>query len=448
MDALSSENPAKIGSMPSGFDEHPQRVALTNELHARPFQPATAPGRVMHFAFKQATNAAERDLGLDRDHLVRLLDHFGAAHPAPGAKQHSVELGRFRLKWESHTEFVTYTLFEEGPARTLFSGELAKHFSQEWVAVAPGRMVAAVQCELVDDRESGAEAPLPDVLLRHFDPQSVAAAQILDGKAISLGDFRIHEQGYTRFAIVQRGDLGARRLGRAVQRLLEIEVYRSMAMLALPIARDVARRLNEIERQLAELTSEVSSQTRSLSDADALQELMRLSAEIESMAAASAFRFDAAQAYQSIVTERLEALRERTTDGRQHFAEFMERRFAPAMRTVHAAKSRLAALSLRAARTAELLRTRVNVSLEVQNKSLLESMDKRAALHLRLQETVEGLSVVAISYYAVSLGSYLLAPLAGAIGVEKNTILALVAIPIIGAVWWFTRQIRKRASRS
>lgn len=434
--------------MPSGFDEHPQRIALTNELHARPFQAATVPGRVIHFAFKQPKNAAERDLTLDRAHLVAFLDQFGAAHPAPGAKQHSVELGRFRLKWESHTEFVTYTLIGEGPVKTLFSGELTNHFSEEWVATAPGRMVAAVQCELIDDRESSAEAPLPEALIRHFDPQSVAAALILDGNAVSLGDFRIHEQGYTRFAIVQRGDLGSRRLGRAVQRLLEIEVYRSMAMLALPIARDVARRLNEVERKLAELTSEVSSQTRNLTDADALQELMRLSAEIESMAAASAFRFDAAQAYQTIVTERLDALSERTTDGRQHFAEFMERRFSPAMRTVHAAKNRLAALSVRAARTAELLRTRVNVSLEEQNKSLLESMDKRAALHLRLQETVEGLSVVAISYYAVSLCSYLLAPVASIIGLEESMMLAVVAIPIIATVWWFARQIRKRASKT
>ena len=339
-------------------------------------------------------------------------------------------------------------MIEEGPTDSLFSGELAKHISMDWMAAAPGRLVAAVQCELIDDRDNNTSAVLPETLVRNFDAQSMAAAQILDGNAISLGDFRIHEQGYTRFAIVQRGELGARRLGRAVQRLLEVEVYRAMAMLALPIARDVARRLNEVERQLAELTSEVSSETRKLTDADALQELMRLSAEIESMAAASAFRFDAAQAYQSIVTERLGALRERTADGRQHFAEFMERRFAPAMRTVHAAKSRLAALSVRAARTAELLRTRVNVSLEEQNKSLLESMDKRAALHLRLQETVEGLSVVAISYYAVSLCSYLLAPIAEGIGFDKPALLALVAIPIIAAVWWFTRQIRKRASRS
>lgn len=438
----------QVASVHSGFDEHPQRVALINELHARPFQPATAPGRVMHFAFKQPKNAAERDLSLDRDHLLALLDFFGAAHPAPGAKQHSVELGRFRLKWESHTEFVTYTLIEEGPTEALFSGELAKHISMDWMAAAPGHLVAAVQCELIDDRNNAVDAPLPETLMRHFDPQSVAASQILDGNAITLGDFRVHEQGYTRFAVVQRGSLGSRRLGRAVQRLVEIEVYRAMAMLALPIARDVARRLNEVERQLAELTSDVSRETRDLADADALQELMRLSAEIESMAAASAFRFDAAQAYQSIVSERLDALRERTTDGRQHFAEFMERRFAPAMRTAHAAKNRLAALSVRAARTAELLRTRVNVSLEEQNKSLLESMDKRAALHLRLQETVEGLSVVAISYYAVSLSSYLLAPIAKSFGLDKSAMLALVAVPIIGGVWWFTRQIRKRASRA
>ena len=45
-----------------GADDHPQRYALTNELHARPFQPVTVPGRVVHLALKRSENgASERD---------------------------------------------------------------------------------------------------------------------------------------------------------------------------------------------------------------------------------------------------------------------------------------------------------------------------------------------------------------------------------------------------
>ncbi|MEM7211601.1 MAG: DUF3422 domain-containing protein [Pseudomonadota bacterium] len=433
--------------MQSQFEDHHQRIALTNELHARPFQSVTAPGRFLHLAFKLSKNAAERDHAADRDHLIALLDYFGANHPQPGAGQFSTDLGRFRLKWESHTEFVSYTLIEEGQVDTLFAGELLKHLSQDWLQSAPGKVVAAIQCELIElDTPSEAELKFPETILRQFDQQSVAAGYILDGAAIAVGDFRIHEQGLTRFAVAKLDQTGPRRLGRAVQRLLEIEVYRSMAMLALPIARDVSKRLNQVERELAELVSIASDDTRAQSDAVSLNQLISLSAEIESMAAASAFRFNAARAYERIVDERIRSLQEQPVGGRQQFGEFMARRFDPAMRTIGAARERLDALSHRAARTSELLRTRVNISVEEQNKSLLESMNQRAALQLRLQETVEGLSVVAISYYAVSLCGYLLTPLSDGLGLDRNALLALVTAPVVLVVWWFTRQIRRRAS--
>ena len=97
--------------------------------------------------------------------------------------------------------------------------------------------------------------------------------------------------------------------------------------------------------------------------------------------------------------------------GRQTFAEFMTRRFDPAMRTCRSAEERLADLSARAERAANLLRTRVDVANQAQNVEVLRAMDRRAALQLRLQETVEGLSVVAISYYAVNLAEHVFAPL-------------------------------------
>jgi uncharacterized membrane-anchored protein len=139
-------------------------------------------------------------------------------------------------------------------------------------------------------------------------------------------------------------------------------------------------------------------------------------------------------------------LREERLAGRQLFSEFMVRRFDPAMRTCHATERRLAELATRASRIAELLRTRVNVAVEAQNQELLESMDRRAALQLRLQETVEGLSVVAISYYAVSLAAYLLAPLAKGAGLDKSVLTAAAVIPVVGLVWWLVRRMRKRIS--
>ena len=137
-------------------------------------------------------------------------------------------------------------------------------------------------------------------------------------------------------------------------------------------------------------------------------------------------------------------LREERFTGRQTFGEFMMRRYDPAMRTVKASERRLSAMADRAMRAGNLLRTRVDVERSAQNQSLLESMNARADLQLRLQKTVEGLSVVAISYYAVSLAGYLMSPLASPLSISANSLKATVTLPVVLLVWWAIRRIRKR----
>jgi uncharacterized membrane-anchored protein len=427
------------------LDNHPRRFQLTNELHARPFAPAEAPGRVVMVAFKEPVNAAERDPEADRAHLLDLLDRHGAAHPPPGTNHFDADLGRFRVKWERHTEFVSYTLSESGESESLFAADLAEQFPPEWLAAAPGKVVAALEIEILRAESLEASIALLDGPLgREFSRESMVASRVLDGSGLAIGDFRIHEGGFSRFALIVHGAVGQRRIGRAVQRLIEIENYRILAMLALPIARDAARRLNEIDRELTGLIRLVASPDNAAPEQAILEQLTALSAEIEAMSASTAFRFGAARAYETIVHQRIAGLREERLLGRQLFAEFMQRRFDPAMRTVESTATRLSDLATRASRIADLLRTRVDVALEAHNQKLLASMDARADLQLRLQETVEGLSVVAISYYAVSLMGYVLAPLGKVVGLDKTVLMALAALPVILAVAWMVRRVRKR----
>lgn len=425
--------------------EHPLRYALTNELHARPFTELDAPGRALHIAIMPPENAAERDRTADLAHLTALLDRYGGAHPAPEANHHSADFGAFRLKWERHTEFVSYTLYEQGPATSLFAASLARHFPEDWLAAAPGVVIAANQVEVL--RAASYEEALrihSEVLLPHFFGESLASARVLDDNAIACGDFRIHADGFARFAVVVHGPIGPRRTGRIVQRLVEIETYSTLALLALPVARALAPEMNRIERQLTRLAEQVAEDRGVSPDAQLLGELTTLSAEIEARAAATAFRFAAATAYEAIVGERIAMLREERISGRQLFSEFMVRRFDPAMRTCHAAERRLADLAARASRIAELLLARVNVAVEAQNQQLLASMDRRAALQLRLQEMVEGFSVVAISYYAVNLLGYLLGPLAHRAGVGHSLLIAMAVPPVLIGVAFAVRRMRRR----
>jgi uncharacterized membrane-anchored protein len=244
-----------------------------------------------------------------------------------------------------------------------------------------------------------------------------------------------------RFVVFVKPGTGARRVGRIVQRLCEIETYRAMSMLGLIQARELTAKLNVLDPRLSALVTGLDADER---PAEApLHELLAIASELESLAVQSSFRFGATNAYEAIVTQRIAALREERVEGRQSFGEFMMRRYDPAMRTVKSTEVRLRSMAERAQRAAELLRTRVDVERSAQNQELLASMDRRADLALRLQHTVEGLSVVAISYYAVSLAAYIAAPLVEVWGIEKPVAMALLTPLVILGVWLAIRRIKE-----
>ena len=264
-----------------------------------------------------------------------------------------------------------------------------------------------------------------------FEGQPVSGSEIADGAARVFTDFRLHD-GCTRFVLVDRA-LTERQAGRVLQRLFEIEAYRIMALLALPIARRQSARIVQIESALATLTDHIARAVDGLADQDEqlLHELTRLAAEVESGLAASQFRFGACRAYFELVTRRIEELRESRLPGVQTLEEFMARRFTPAVATCNTVSQRLHDLSERVSQASNLLSTRVDITRERQNQALLASMDKRARLQLRLQQTVEGLSVAAICYYVAGLVGYGAKALKAA-GVPLNPDLIVgLTIPVV-----------------
>ncbi|MCB2110296.1 MAG: DUF3422 domain-containing protein [Defluviimonas sp.] len=421
------------------IDNHPQRYALVNELHARPFPSLEAPCHAVYYAVKEPSDAHNRDRAADRAHLLALLERNGAAHPPAGATHHAARIGRYDLKWESHTEFVTYSAFGRGVGARPFDPAEAQVFPADWMAKAPGKVVAAILL-----RVEPLTADLDHVRRSVADwmvPESLACSWVLDESAIIAGDFQIDPAGMMRFAVFARPGIGHRRIGRIVQRLCEIETYRAMSMLGLGRARDLGGRLSALDPQLSELVATISAPDGD--GEETLHRLLNISAELETLAVAHSFRFGATGAYEAIVNQRVSILRETRFDGRQTFGEFMMRRYDPAMRTVKSAERRLEQMAERAERAGELLRTRVDVERSAQNQKLLESMDRRADLQLRLQHTVEGLSVVAISYYAVSLATYLLLPFAEALHLPKSALTAGLVPLVALAVWFMIRRIRR-----
>lgn len=301
----------------------------------------------------------------------------------------------------------------------------------------PGELIVAVRVAVRAGRRKAGPAGLGD-----FDPQSMCVSQTNSGGARVATDIKPDTAGFVRF-LVEAGDLPPGVSGALVQRLLEIETYRCLALLGLPLAHKVSSKVRAIEQSLAAVTAKMQA-ARGLEDNRALLEtLAALATEVEALSAETSYRFSASRAYSQIVAGRLEALEETAYDQAPAIGSFLSRRMAPAMRTCESIERRIEDLSDKLSRAATLLRARVDVELESQNRNLLATMNRRARQQLRLQHTVEGLSVAAVSYYVVGLVSYVIKGAKGT-GMDLPTqTLTAMAVPVVVALVWLTvRRIR------
>lgn len=425
-------------SLPSS---HPQRFELANEVHARPPEALRAPTKLTFLACM--TNKTQQQA--EWQTINDLARHYGVKGPEPGGNHFSTDFGPFRLKWERHTEFSRYKIIAAKDGDEPFSTPALAAAPEDWIASLPGALMMAAHVVV---RPAGATILEHEkIAAAYFDSNPLVGALLSGGAAAGFTDFRIHDDGFSRFLIEDR-DTTPRQAGRLVQRLLEIDTYRIMAMLALPVAQKLAPSLDAGEKELAGITQALLS-VQDQDEPKLLDRLTRLQAEIEGNDAETQYRFSAASAYYDLVHRRIIDLREERIQGLQTFQEFIERRLAPAMNTCDAVRVRQENLSQHVARATQLLSTRVNIANERQNQGILNSMNKRAQLQVRLQETVEGLSIAAITYYIVGLVSYLVKG-AKSTGLSMNgDLITALSIPIvIIAVAFGVRKVRKMVTQS
>jgi len=434
-----------------GALNHTLRVPLAAELHSRPFLRLDAPEAITHLAVYHGVESGPPQAHSQHVLLGALCEHFGVAPPRPGANHFFHDFGSFCLKWECHTEFATYTVTTRLPEsiapQEAFAHMPLAYLPESWLAQLAGRLMAAAHVALVKGEADASSLP------RVFERSLLARSSVMQGAEL-WSDFAIQADGFSRFVI---RDLGMRELqaGRLVQRVLEIETYRMMALLGLPAARAVGRELDRVEAELAELadamvaTDMAQPGEGSGDEQRLLEQITRLAARMEKLSLANGYRFSASRAYFRIVQARIEELREVRIEGTPTVEEFMERRLEPAMHTCEATSARQEALGRRIADTNDLLRTRVGIVQEMQNRRILESLNARAAQQLRLQLAVEGLSVAAISYYLVGLLGYA-GKAAKAAGLPINPDLALgILVPLVaGAVWLAQRRVHHRIGKS
>ena len=421
-----------------------QRSLLHNEVHARPSARIRLPALVIYVAVLNEGISREQECA----HLRRLPGQQELALERLQGNFLRLRFEGYTVKWERHTEFTRYSIVQPLPAHAQLGASDPELLSAlvvapEWLRDIPGRTIAAIKLAMVPGDLSTPEATMAQARRWFGDHTVVASVMGNNGHSWAVTDFMLRDSGFERMLVIARPTTSETRAGRISQRLLELETYRLMALRGLPVAKGLGPMLAEAEGQLADITARLES--KAASDQELLDTLVALAARIERATAEHDYRFSATRAYDTLVGQRLVELREQPVSGTQTLGEFMQRRLSPAMATVAATAQRLASLSERVSRASALLRTRVDIATEEQNRLLLEKLTRGQEMQLRLQTTVEGLSIAAISYYVVSLSLYGVKAIKAA-GVPLNPEIAAGAlIPLVlWGVWRTTRRIHEK----
>jgi uncharacterized membrane-anchored protein len=406
--------------------DHPQRRALVDEMHLRQFPSLAAPARLLQMVVYTVGLPPEASFL----HACDLLARSGVASP-PRGKFFSLQVGELGFAWEQHAEFATYTLIDTRPFADPFDAPLLEQLPLEWAAALPGQVVRATQIALLPRTEP---EPSAEQLGGWFNLEELVCCDLQGGEARLWSNFRLHADGLGRLLLQDRSLQGKGDPARLIQRLQELGNYRNLALLGLPLAQQLAPQLTAMEQRLAAISSAIAASAAS--DEVLMRQVSQLAAELTELTTAAGFRMSATRAYAQLVSDRLAAMAVVRRAGFQSLTDFTERRLTPAVRTCNSVWQRAQQLAEHTSWAGSLLRMRVETALERQNAALLASMDKRTAMQLRLQQAVEGLSVIAISYYAVAMFGYLLKGLSHWLPKLDASVATGLAAPLMLLITW------------
>jgi uncharacterized membrane-anchored protein len=419
---------------------HPQRQALTDEMHVRRFPPFKAPARI----FQVVVVTTEEPTHTSWQHAAELLTQFGI-HPPPRGKFLNAQLGRLAFSWEQHSEFATYSFIEPGEfAEPFGTPTIVDALPLDWIAEMPGKTLRATQIALLS---AASPQPTDAMLAAWFARGELVCCDVSGGEARIWSNFLLNSGGLGQLLVHDRNLVGDGDPSRLVRRLQEIGNYRNMALLGLPVAQHFTPALSLLEKRTAAVSREIAKGT--VPDAELMQSISQLAADLTSLAAETSYRMSATKAYAQLVNDRMSALNVVRIPGHQTLVDFTERRLTPAVRTCESFSLRTEALSQHAAWASSLMRMRIETSLEQQNRDLLASMNRRALLQLKLQQTVEGLSVIAISYYAIGILGYAFKAVAHYRPLWDPTFLSGIAAPfVVVGVWLSLRRLHLKLAHS
>lgn len=408
--------------------DHELRYELNEELHNHPYEPLSPPERIILFVMLVTPEERNQEEG----HLGLLVANHSAASIETSPNRIRYDFGAFRLKIERHIEFTRYKFVwsaQEELSKNPFIGSLDSLLPQDWLSQIPGRLVNAINVSLLKYPDDESISTILERYSKFFNFNRLVASNVGRSENLVMTDFEIKEVGMIPMLVFTRA-LRPAQNGRLILRLLEMDSYRSLAMLSVPAARNILRALPNLEGELASLTEAVASGDGN-NDESLLERLTSIAARVERMTAANFKLLSASIAYFNLVSQRLSELHEISISQINSIGGVIERRLEPARRSCEAATERLEQLSNRISNTSQLLITRIDVRREMQNQQLLVSMNDRFKSQLRLQEAAELLSFVIVPYYGVNLLAYIFEEIDDLTGLNFNPImLKALGVPV------------------
>lgn len=400
------------------------RQQISQELHNRPSPQVDLPTVVSHIAVR----ISEAERAKEYEQICNLCQRYSVNPPSIDASCFYQDFGGFKIRWERHLEFSSYSFIRSGLPECLFDGYALEYIPQDWLDNIAGELVSAINVVLCNDSLS------EKTIYNAFEGQQVLGSHVGDGRADVYASFRLHSDGFSRMIIKSR-NLNTYQGGRLLQRMLEIETYQMMALLSLPIARSLSPKVAQMEQSLVTINQQMAD-TSIQDDSVMLEKLSDLASQTEQLISDISYRFSATNAYYELVCSRLEQLKETDITGLERINEFVTRRLSPGIRTCQALTHRLDDLTRRIARASSLLRTRVDLNIEQQNQKLLKAINQRGAIQLRLQQMVEGVSVAAMAYYLLGLIDFVLdAVVASGVNIDKVVIKGMLVPVVLILVW-------------
>ncbi len=409
--------------------DHSLRDQIVAEVHARPFQKLHAPLALSHKAILYDGTSPE----VVNQQVRKLVSAWGLPEPDNEEGFFFTRNAQYALRFEPHSEFYSLTLYE-----------LDTLMVPVWHKGEEESLPGAYLCGVEVICQPCPKTALEPLLERHFGDHQISGSSVMGGAGLVYTDFRERlDSRMSRVLVLQQPRMIEYRCGRLLQRVCEIETYRHMALLGLPLSNELMPEVTRLDQSLAETVASIAAAQRE--PAELVNELMQQAARVENLSARSANRLAASEAYFALLYSRIEELREERLEGIQTIEQFMDRRLDPARRTCRTTGERIERLSKRIARSTDLIRSQVDLSIESQNKNLLEGLNRRAKRQIRMQAKLESFTVIVVTYYAFDLIDRTLRNILGDTELERQLSLGLsLLVPLMAlGLFWYLRRLLK-----